>query len=144
MTTWVVDASVAVKWALPVQDGETHQEEALTLLKDIQQGKGQVLQPPHWLAEVGAVLTWLAPKQSIHMLQTFLAMELPITTEWEVYEQACRLSVDLNHHLFDTLYHAVALQSSDTFFITADVQYFRKASQLGRIIELKDFSVKTS
>ena len=78
MTTWVVDASVAVKWALPVQDGETHQEQALALLKDIQQGNCQVLQPPHWLAEVGAVLTRLAPKQSIHMLQTFLAMGLPL------------------------------------------------------------------
>ena len=139
MTTWVVDASVAVKWALPGQDGETHQEQALTLLKDIQQGNGQVLQPPHWLAEVGAVLARLAPKQSSRMLQTFLAMEFPMTTEWEVYEQACRLSLDLNHHLFDTLYHAVALQSSETFFITADIQYFRKAAQLGHIIELKDF-----
>ena len=139
MTTWVVDASVAVKWALPVQDGETHQEDALTLLKDIQQGKGQVLQPPHWLAEVGAVLTRLAPKQSISMIQRFLAMELPITTEWEVYEQACRLAVDLKHHLFDTLYHAVALHSSDTVFITVDTQYFRKAGGLGQIIELKNF-----
>ncbi|TFG61428.1 MAG: PIN domain-containing protein [Nitrospirales bacterium] len=140
MTTWVVDASVAVKWALPVQDGETHQEHALALLKDIQQGNGQVLQPPHWLAEVGAVLARLAPKQSILMLQTFLAMELPITTEWDVYEQACRLAVDLNHHLFDTLYHAVALYSPDTLFITADTQYFRKAAKLGHIIELQDFA----
>jgi predicted nucleic acid-binding protein len=48
--------------------------------------------------------------------------------------------VDLNHHLFDTLYHAVALQSSDTFFITADTQYLRKADKLGHIIELKDFA----
>ncbi|MGP0592995.1 type II toxin-antitoxin system VapC family toxin [Nitrospira sp. T9] len=139
MTTWVVDASVAVKWALPGQDGETHQEQALALLTDIQQGKGQVLQPPHWLAEVGAVLTRLAPQQSISMLQTFLAMELPITTEWNVYEQACHLAVELNHHLFDTLYHAVALHVPDTLFITADTQYFRKAAKLGHIIELKNF-----
>ena len=57
MTTWVVDASVAVKWALPGQDGETHQVQALALLNDIQQGNCQVSQPPHWLAEVAAVLT---------------------------------------------------------------------------------------
>ncbi len=42
MTTWVVDASVAVKWALPAPDGEMHQEQALALLKDIQQGNSQV------------------------------------------------------------------------------------------------------
>jgi len=73
------------------------------------------------------------------MLQTFLAMELPVTTEWNVYEQAGRLAVELNHHLFDTLYHAVALQFPDTLFVTADTQYFRKAAKLGHIIELKDF-----
>jgi predicted nucleic acid-binding protein len=140
MTTWAVDASVAVKWALPTQEGETHQNQALALLKDIQQGNCQVLQPPHWLAEVAVVLTRLAPKQSIGMIQRFLAMELPITTEWDVYEQACRLAVELNHHLFDTLYHAVALKVPDTLFITADTQYFRKAAKLGHIIELKDFS----
>ncbi|MDH5700067.1 MAG: hypothetical protein OEZ41_08915 [Nitrospirota bacterium] len=92
------------------------------------------------LVKADDVLTRLAPKQSIRMLQTFLAMELPITTEWDVYEQACRLAVDLNHHLFDTLYHAVALYSPDTLFITADTQYFRKAAKLGHIIELKDFA----
>ena len=139
MTTWVVDASVTVKWALPVQDGENHQDQALALLRDIQQGNGQVLQPPHWLTEVAAVLTRLAPKQSLSMIQRFLAMELPITTEWNVYEQACHLSVELKHHLFDTLYHAVALKSSDTVFITADTQYFRKAAGLGQIMELKNF-----
>ena len=140
MTTWVVDASVIVKWALPEQDGESHQTQALALLQDIRQGKCQVLQPPHWLAEVGAVLTRLAPDQSINLLQAFLAMELPMTMEWTVYEEACRLATDLNHHLFDTLYHAVALQTPNAVFITADTQYFRKASGLGQIIELKKFS----
>ncbi|MEO7859066.1 MAG: type II toxin-antitoxin system VapC family toxin [Nitrospirales bacterium] len=139
MTTWVVDASVAVKWALPGQDGETHQAQALALLHEIQQGNCQVLQPPHWLAEVAAVLARLAPTQSISLLQAFLAMELPMTTEWEMYEQACRLAVSLNHHLFDTLYHALALQASDAVLITADTQYFRKALRLGQIMELKSF-----
>ena len=139
MTTWVVDASVVVKWALPGQGGETHQAHALALLQEIRQGDCQILQPPHWLAEVAAVLTRLAPDQSINLLQALLAMELPITTEWNVYEQACRLSVEINHHLFDTLYHAVALQSSDTIFITADTQYFRKAAKLGHIMELKNY-----
>ena len=138
MTTWVIDASVAVKWALPEKDGETYQGQALALLHDIQEGHCQVLQPPHWLAEMAAVLTRLAPTQSIALLQTFLAMEFPVSTEWEVYEQACRLAVDLEHHLFDTLYHAVALQSSETIFVTADTQYFRKAARCGHIMELKD------
>ena len=62
-----------------------------------------------------------------------------MTSEWAVYEEACRLAVDLQHHFFDTLYHAVALYSSDTIFITTDTQYYRKAARIGHIIELKDF-----
>jgi predicted nucleic acid-binding protein len=139
MTTWVIDASVAVKWALSGQDGEAHQAQALALLYEIRQGNCQVLQPPHWLVEVAAVLARVAPTQSIGLLQAFLAMELPLTTEWDVYEEACRLAVNLNHHLFDTLYHAVALQSSDTVLITADTQYFRKAAKLGHIMELRNY-----
>jgi len=139
MTTWVVDASVVVKWALLGQDGEAHQAQALALLYEIRQGNCQVLQPPHWLAEVAAVLSRVAPTQSIGLLQVFLAMELPLTTEWDVYEDAYRLAVNLNHHFFDTLYHAVALQSSDTVLITADTQYFRKAATLGHIMELKSY-----
>lgn len=135
----MVDAGVAVKWALPGQDGETHQAQALALLYEIQQGNCQVLQPPHWLAEVAAVLARLAPTQSIGLLQAFLAMELPSIAESEVYEQACRLAVSLNHHLFDTLYHAVALQSSDAILITDDIQYFRKSVRLGQIMELNSF-----
>ena len=141
MTTWVVDASVAVKWAFPHKNGESHQEQALVLLQEIKLGNARVLQPPHWLVEVGAVLIRLAPDQAMDMLEAFLAMELPVTSEWDMYEQACRLAVELNHHLFDTLYHAVALQSSDTVFVTADTHYFRKAAGLGQIIELKNFSL---
>jgi predicted nucleic acid-binding protein len=138
MTTWVIDASVAVKWALPGIDGGPYQGHALTLLYDIQDGHCQVLQPPHWLAEMASVLTRLAPTQSFALLQTFLAMEFPVNTEWEVYEQACRLAVDLRHHVCDTLYHAVALQSSETVFVTADTQYLRKAARYGHILALKD------
>lgn len=43
MTTWEVDASVAVKWALPGQDDETHHVQALALLQEIKGGNGQVL-----------------------------------------------------------------------------------------------------
>ncbi len=34
---------------------------------------------------------------------------------------------------------AVALESSDAIFITADTHYFRKAAGLGQIVELKNF-----
>jgi hypothetical protein len=48
--------------------------------------------------------------------------------------------MQLKHHLFDTLYHAVALQTSGATFITADAAYYRKAQGLGRVLLLKDFT----
>jgi len=50
-----------------------------------------------------------------------------------------RLSRQLGHHLFDTLYHAVAFEE-DTTLVIADERYYDKASVLGNIILLADFS----
>ncbi|MDH5538163.1 MAG: hypothetical protein OEY03_02050 [Rhizobacter sp.] len=44
-----------------------------------------------------------------------------------------QLSRDLDHHLFDTLDHAVALASKDALPITADARYLAKASSSGPI-----------
>ena len=56
-----------------------------------------------------------------------------------VYRRAVQLSRQLDHHLFDALYHAVAFEE-DTTLITADARYYNKASVLGNIILLADFS----
>lgn len=57
----------------------------------------------------------------------------------DVYLKASGLSDSLNQHLFDTLYHAVALTEPDTIFVTADEHYYRKAVSEGQIVRLKDF-----
>lgn len=54
------------------------------------------------------------------------------------YQRAIELSSRLNHHLFDTLYHAVALEENATL-ITADRRYYDKAKVLGGIILLENF-----
>jgi hypothetical protein len=50
----VVDASVALKWFLKARDDEAHIENALTILAGIDTGRVQMLQAPHFLAEVAA------------------------------------------------------------------------------------------
>jgi len=37
-----------------------------------------------------------------------------------VYMTACDLAIRLNHHLFDTLYHATALHTTGATLFTAD------------------------
>ncbi len=49
------------------------------------------------------------------------------------------MAVRLEHHLFDTLYHAVALNEPDAMLITADVRYYNKAKGIGRIALLENF-----
>jgi hypothetical protein len=50
------------------------------------------------------------------------------------------MAVRLNHHLFDTLYHAVALEEGATL-VTANGTYLTKAQGLDGIVALADFAV---
>jgi predicted nucleic acid-binding protein len=135
----VVDASVVVKWILPDRDHEPHSNRALELLGDIRAGRAEVVQPIHWLAEVAAVTARLAPEVSREVIGLLHAMELPTLDEPETYFRACDLAADLDHHVFDTLYHAVALSLADARLVTADERYWRKARRVGRIERLRDY-----
>jgi predicted nucleic acid-binding protein len=132
----VLDASVIVKWVLPDSDDEADIPRALDLLAAIRSGDVEPLQPPHWLAEVAAVVTRLRPEIAETTLDLLDAMELPVAADLMIYKRASRLAADLDHHLFDTLYHAVALEREATL-ISADGRYFRKATHLGAIVALE-------
>jgi predicted nucleic acid-binding protein len=54
--------------------------------------------------------------------------------------RAIELARQLDHHVFDTLYHAVALSIPGAVLVTADRRYFAKAQHLGQIAWLADFS----
>jgi len=137
MTQIVVDASVVVKWVLPHLDDEEDTKQALDLLAAVKAGRVTLIQPPHWLAEVAAVLVRLAPESVQDDLRDLYAMAIPVADEPEVYWRACELAQSLHHHLFDTLYHAVALVMPDTLLVTADDRYERKARGDGSIVLLK-------
>jgi predicted nucleic acid-binding protein len=57
----------------------------------------------------------------------------------EVAAVAVRLAIETNHHLFDTLYHAVALEHEDAILVTADDRYYKKAERHGTIAALRDW-----
>jgi predicted nucleic acid-binding protein len=65
-----------------------------------------------------------------------LAMEFPVADDTAVMHRATRLAVESGQPLFDTLYHAVALESEAATLITADERYRRKAQGYGRIVAL--------
>ncbi|MEX2260021.1 MAG: type II toxin-antitoxin system VapC family toxin, partial [Woeseia sp.] len=92
--------------------------------------------PPHWLAEVAAVLARVSPETARDDVVMLSALELPINDDPLVLQRACSIAIDLKQHLFDTFYHAIALETPDTILVTADDRYFRAARSIGRIERL--------
>lgn len=136
----VVDASVAVKWFAHGDwaTREDHIEPATALLLASRDGEVDFYQPPHFLAEVAAVLARLTPHTATQSVQDLCSLHLTWAAPTLAVERAMALATQFNHHLFDTLYHALALESPGTQFVTADRRYFDKAKTLGQIIWLPD------
>lgn len=136
----VVDASVAVKWFLLARPEENDSDLALQILEQSVLGFLALVQPPHFVAEVSAVLARLAPTDAQGNLSDLLDIRYRVDATPEIYATALDLAVRYRHHVFDTLYHAVALRTPGAVLITADERYFGKASSSGQITLLADFS----
>lgn len=140
MTRYVIDASVAVKWFLPDAADETDTLEALDLFLRLRAAEIALLQPPHWKAEVATVLARRIPATAaaniddLNLLEGIEIIDMPL-----IYHRAVELAIDLSHHLFDTFYHATALES-DAIMITADRRYYAKAAPRGRIMLLEQLA----
>lgn len=138
--TWVIDASVALKWFLRDRPDEADADAALALLQAYARGEVALLQPPHFLAEVCAVLARTRPEAMADDLADLLDLALPVRGDAAVYALGMQISRDLGHHLFDTLYHALALQTDGATLVTADEQYLKQALPLGRILHLRQWA----
>lgn len=135
----VVDVGGAVKWVFPDPALEPEADRAVALLLAIRGGEVEIIQPPHWLLEVIAVVSRLNPAISERALRLLDALELPVCDDLAVIERAVRIAVELQHHLFDTLYHSVALEQ-DAILVTADGRCARKAASRGRLVLLGDLA----
>jgi len=90
-------------------------------------------------AEVAAVLARVQPGTAQGSLLNLIDIERQTADRPDIYASAVQLATSLNHHRFDTLYHAVALQTPGATLVTADRRYFDKARHLGQISWLGDF-----
>jgi predicted nucleic acid-binding protein len=135
-----LDASVTLKWFLRTP-AEADLPQATALLHAIEADEIRLIQPPHDVAEVAAVLVRERAATALDDLADVARIFDCGTRAGSlgVYRRAVQLSRQLDHHLFDALYHAVAFEE-DTTLITADACYFNKASALENIMRLGDFS----
>lgn len=137
----VVDTSVAAKWFLHFRREEEHAQHALAILAGIDDGRVRMIQPPHFIAEMGAVLAREKPQDALADLADLMAVEFEQDGDPALYETACTLALRLGHHLFDTLYQAVALHTPGAVLVTADRKYFDKAKTVGAIAYLPDLAL---
>ncbi len=135
----VLDASVILKWLLEDPDREPDTEKAFAVVESVVDGQLEILQPVHWLAEVAAVASRLTPQTAVRDVEMLAALEFPTTDDPNVIRRATNLAIEIDHHLFDTLYHAVALENDDAILVTADDRYCLKAERYGRIASLRNW-----
>jgi predicted nucleic acid-binding protein len=137
---FVLDASVILKWLLedPAQEPDT--EKAYSVVESVMSGRAGVLQPVHWLAEVAAVAARLTPQTAVTDVEKLAALEFPTTDDPYVIRRATHMAIETNHHLFDALYHAVALENEGALLVTADARYLRKSEHYGKICALSALS----
>ena len=136
----MVDASVVIKWLLQDPEHEADTDKATRLMQSVALGDQVALQPVHWLAEVGAVLSKQSAETAADDVSMLCGLELPISDDPLVLRRGVELATELKQHLFDTYYHAVALETPDAILITADERYLRVARDRGRIVHLADWA----
>ncbi len=137
----VVDASVTLKWFLSEAPDEQDVPMALKLIEGISSGEHHILQPPHWIAEVLGVLVRQAPDSVEGAIARMRSLEPETVADDSLHLSAARLATKLGQHMFDVMYHALALERG-AMLVTADERYYRAASAEGSIQLLRDF--KTS
>lgn len=72
-------------------------------------------------------------------IENFAQLNISRAAPTAAYTRAIELARQRDHHLFDTLYHAVALSVPGAVLVTADRSYFAKTQHLSQIAWLADF-----
>ena len=139
MIPLTLDASVIVKWFYPAPH-EPDLRQALSLQQAYADDEVALFQPPHWRAEVAAVLVRLSGAAAHRDVEDLCLLDADTVDDPDTYLRATSLALELSQHVFDTFYHAVALSVPGCKLVTADTRYFAKAHHVGGIVRLSEWS----
>ena len=136
MKSFVVDASVAIKWFVL----EEHTVESRRLLDD-----NFELFAPHLLfAEYGNIL-WkkltrgeLSRDEVTDRRNALLSVRLRVVPERLLFNQAVDLACELSHPAYDCFYLALA-ELLGTAVVTADQRFANKIADRTRVVSVADF-----
>ncbi len=138
MKAIVADASVILKWVLPVTY-ESDTDKALQLRNLVAQKHLQIVVPSLMMFEIGNVLSIKEPQLAERMIKqiiTFDVLERNWTDEW--LAKALWLVGKFKVTFYDASYHALALIEECTY-ITSDKQYVNKTAAAGSVTYLRDW-----
>jgi predicted nucleic acid-binding protein len=125
VNTFVIDASVAVKWVVD----EDSTPEALALRQ-----RAKLIAPELLVAECANILWKKVQRDELLKQEALLAARLLQGAEIELlpmrslFETATRMSIEINHPAYDCVYLALA-NNSKCQFVTADERFLRKLRQ---------------
>ena len=128
MNTFVIDASIAVKWVVE-EDGTA---EALAL----RQGS-KLIAPQLLVAECANILWKKVQREELLKEEALLAARLLQGAEIELLpmqsllEAAVRMSIEIDQAAYDCVYLALAIDNKCQF-VTADERFLRKIHQGGQ------------
>jgi predicted nucleic acid-binding protein len=124
LNTLVLDASVAIKWAIP-SAREPFTDESVRLLKRYVDSEVEFIVPDVFWAEVGNVL-WKGARQrrwrqdeAEAVAADMRARDFATVTSLVLLPEALRIAFAYDRSVYDCLYVALAVQSK-TDLITAD------------------------
>jgi predicted nucleic acid-binding protein len=124
LNTLVLDASVAIKWAMPLAR-EPLTDEALRLLKRYVNAEVEFVVPDVFWAEVGNVL-WKGTRQrrwrhdeADAVAANMRARDFATVSSLSLLPEALRIAFAYDRSVYDCLYVALAVQSK-TDLVTAD------------------------
>jgi len=124
VTSFVLDASVAVKWMLPAK-GELLRPQAFRLLDAYEAGDVDLIVPDIFWAECGNVAWKAVRQQRLDRSSAELAIwsltlrNIPTVSSAKLLQSAVSIALDFGRSVYDSLYVALAAQSK-TPLLTAD------------------------
>ena len=139
----VPDASVLLKWILPVED-QADTVAALSLREAAVAGAITLVVPQLWIYEVGNTLARRFPEQADDLLANlvdFRLAEARLDARWR--RQAVSLASAYGVTFYDAAYHALALVHRGVF-VTADERYVRRAADAGSLALLRNWKARMS
>ncbi len=120
--TYVIDASVALKWFLTEEDSRG----ADALFDAFLRSRAELLAPDVLLLEVAnalwkqtALLKLLRSEEAVSIFHDFITLPLNLQPSNPLASLALNLAVKFQHPVYDMLYCALAIEN-DCEFVTAD------------------------